>query len=253
MRGLMNIQYAIEGDIYVLEANPKASRTVPLVSKVLGIQMVPLVTKNMTLPMTGAESPLVGLKHHKVKHCGVKEAVFPFNMFPEVDPLLRPEMRSTGEVLGLADSFGLAFYRAQEAAKTKIPLSGAVFISVSDRDKAEVVDVVKEFAKQGFQIVAMSGTASLLRVHGIDCVQTKKLYEGAPNVLDEIKNKNINFIVHTPSGSLSTRQLYPQSRHQVRHLLCEDAAALGIKAVHEGGKEIEAKCLQEYHAQIQDK
>ena len=139
MRGLMNMQYAIEDDtISMLEANPRASRTVPLVSKVLGDQMVPLAKKIMTLPMTGAESPLVGLKHHKVKHCGVKEAVFPFNMFPEVDPLLRPEMRSTGEVLGLADSFGLAFYRAQEAAKTKIPLSGAVFISVSDRDKAEV-------------------------------------------------------------------------------------------------------------------
>ena len=259
VRGLMNMQYAIEGNtIYVLEANPRASRTVPLVSKVLGIQMVPLATKIMTLPLTGEQSPLIGLKHHKVNHCGVKEAVFPFNMFPEVDPLLGPEMRSTGEVLGLADSFGLAFYRAQEATKTKIPLSGTVFISVSDRDKAEVVDVAREFAVQGFKIVATSGTASLLREHGIDCVQTKKLYEGAPNVLDEIKNKKINFIVNTPAGSLSHHDDSYIRKAAIKYgifyattLAAAHAAVQGIKAVHEGGKEIEAKCLQEYHAQIQ--
>ncbi len=260
VRGLMNMQYAIEGNtIYVLEANPRASRTVPLVSKVLGIQMVPLATKIMTLPLTGAQSPLIGLKHHKVSHCGVKEAVFPFNMFPEVDPLLGPEMRSTGEVLGLADSFGLAFYRAQEATKTKIPLAGTVFISVSDRDKAEVVDVAREFAVRGFKIVATSGTASLLREHGIDCVQTKKLYEGAPNVLDEIKNRHINFIVNTPAGSLSHHDDSYIRKAAIKYgifyattLAAAHAAVQGIKAVQEGGKEIEAKCLQEYHAGIQE-
>ncbi len=136
VRGLMNMQYAIEdGKVYVLEANPRASRTVPLVSKVCNISMVPLATQIITSEFTGAPSPLGELKEREIPHYGVKEAVFPFNMFPEVDPLLGPEMRSTGEVLGLAKTVGEAFYKAQEATKSKLPLEGTVLISVSDRDK----------------------------------------------------------------------------------------------------------------------
>ena len=142
VRGLMNMQYAIEdGTVYVLEANPRASRTVPLVSKVCNISMVPLATQIITSEFSGAPSPLDGMKEKEIPYYGVKEAVFPFNMFPEVDPLLGPEMRSTGEVLGLADTVGEAFYKAQEATKSKLPLEGTVLISVSDRDKGEVVEV----------------------------------------------------------------------------------------------------------------
>ena len=139
VRGLMNMQYAIEnGKVYVLEANPRASRTVPLVSKVCNISMVPLATEIITMEFTGRPSPLNDLKEKKIPHYGVKEAVFPFNMFPEVDPLLGPEMRSTGEVLGLADNVGEAFYKAQEATQTCLPLEGTVLISVSNRDKNDV-------------------------------------------------------------------------------------------------------------------
>lgn len=134
--GLMNMQYAIEdGKVYVLEANPRASRTVPLVSKVCNIQMVQLATDIMTAPYTGRPSPVPALKEKKFAHYGVKEAVFPFNMFPEVDPVLGPEMRSTGEVLGISSDFGEAFYKAQEATQTKLPLSGSVLISINDRTK----------------------------------------------------------------------------------------------------------------------
>ena len=153
--GLMNMQYAIENDkVYVLEANPGASRTVPLVSKVCGIKMVPIATEIMTASITGRPSPVLSLKERKFNHYGVKEAVFPFNMFQEVDPLLGPEMRSTGEVLGMAKDFGTAFYKAQEATQTRLPLKGTVLISVNDRDKSELVEVAKGFYECGFDIIA---------------------------------------------------------------------------------------------------
>ena len=155
VKGLMNMQYAIEnGKVYVLEANPRASRTVPLVSKVCNIRMVPLAIDIVTSELTGRPSPVPALKEQNIPYYGVKEAVFPFNMFPEVDPLLGPEMRSTGEVLGLSKSFGEAFYKAQEATQTKLPLEGTVLISVSNRDKPEVVEVAADFAKAGFKIIA---------------------------------------------------------------------------------------------------
>ncbi len=153
VRGLMNMQYAIEdGKVYVLEANPRASRTVPLVSKVCNIQMVPIATDIITSELTGRPSPVPELKERTIPYYGVKEAVFPFNMFPEVDPLLGPEMRSTGEVLGLADTFGEAFYKAQEATQTVLPLEGTVLLSVNRADKAEVAEVAQDLVDAGFQL-----------------------------------------------------------------------------------------------------
>ena len=181
VRGLMNMQYAIEnGKVYVLEANPRASRTVPLVSKVCNISMVPLATEIITAEFTGKESPLKTLKEKKISHYGVKEAVFPFNMFPEVDPVLGPEMRSTGEVLGLADNVGEAYYKAQEATQSPLPLSGTVVISVSDRDKVDLIEVGKLFKEAGFEILATTHTFAMLQEAGIEAGKVLKLSEGRP-------------------------------------------------------------------------
>ena len=199
VRGLMNMQYAIENDtVYVLEANPRASRTVPLVSKVCNINMVKLATEIIMNPYTGKESPVVNLKDKQFSHYGVKEAVFPFNMFHEVDPLLGPEMRSTGEVLGMAECFGEAFYKAQEAAGSNIPLTGTVLISVSDKDKAEVVEVAKGFHQCGFKIMATGGTYDLIIANNIPAEKIFKLYQGRPNILDGVTNGEIDIIVNTP-------------------------------------------------------
>ncbi|MHC4344010.1 MAG: carbamoyl-phosphate synthase large subunit, partial [Planctomycetota bacterium] len=186
--GLMNIQYAIANDtVYVLEANPRASRTVPIVSKVCGLSMARAATQ----VMLGKKLADLDLKHRKIPHYGVKEAVFPFNMFPEVDPILGPEMRSTGEVLGLSESFGLAFYKAQKAAKQDLPSEGAVLITVADMDKKQAVDVAGEFAKLGFKIKATESTHRLLADKGIECEHILKMHEGRPNIVDAIKNGEI--------------------------------------------------------------
>ncbi|MCD7715784.1 MAG: carbamoyl-phosphate synthase large subunit [Lachnospiraceae bacterium] len=204
VRGLMNMQYAIEnGKVFVLEANPRASRTVPLVSKVCNIRMVPLATDIITSELTGRPSPVPGLKEQNIPNYGVKEAVFPFNMFPEVDPILGPEMRSTGEVLGISASYGEAFYKAQEATQTRLPLEGTVLISVSRRDKPEVVEVARSFAEDGFKILATGTTYDLLTENGIEAEKVKKLYEGRPNILDLITNGDIDLIVNTPVGKES--------------------------------------------------
>ena len=201
VQGLMNMQYAIEnGRVYVLEANPRASRTVPLVSKVCNIRMVPLATEIITAEITGRPSPVPGLKEQNIPYYGVKEAVFPFNMFPEVDPILGPEMRSTGEVLGLSASAGEAFFKAQEATQTRLPLSGTVLISVNRRDKAEVVEVGESFRRAGFRILATGTTCTLLNEAGIEAVRVKKLYEGRPNLLDLITNGEIDLIINSPVG-----------------------------------------------------
>ncbi len=201
VRGLMNMQYAIENDrVYVLEANPRASRTVPLVSKVCNIRMVPLATEIITADITGRPSPVPELKEQDIPYYGVKEAVFPFNMFPEVDPILGPEMRSTGEVLGLSVSVGEAFFKSQEATQTRLPLSGTVLISVNRRDKAEVVEVGRAFKEAGFKILATGNTCALLNEAGIEAKLVKKLYEGRPNVLDFITNGEIDLIINSPVG-----------------------------------------------------
>ena len=199
--GLMNMQYAIEDNkVYVLEANPRASRTVPLVSKVCNVRMVPIATEIITAEFTKKASPVPNLKEQTIPYYGVKEAVFPFNMFQEVDPILGPEMRSTGEVLGLSKTVGGAFFRAQEATQTKLPTSGSVLISVNKKDKAEIIDVAKGLEKANFKIYATGKTYELIREANIPCEKVKKQYEGRPNLLDLIANDEIDMVINSPVG-----------------------------------------------------
>ncbi|TLM80513.1 MAG: carbamoyl-phosphate synthase large subunit [Actinobacteria bacterium] len=250
--GLMNMQYAIsEGVVYVLEANPRASRTVPLVSKVCDIPMARLATR----VMLGAKLGDLGLEHRTVTHFGVKESVFPFNMFPEVDPLLGPEMRSTGEVLGLAGSYGLAFYKAQEATGTKLPDSGTVLITVAQRDRELVLPAARKFAELGFTIVSTSGTAAFLASQGIAAETMLKLHEGRPNIEDAVVNGEIHLIVNTPAGKSSEfDDSYIRKaaiKHRVPYITTTTAAlaaALGIEA-HRGTRD-GVRSLQSYHAGI---
>ena len=199
--GLMNMQYAIEGDtVFVLEANPRASRTVPLVSKVCGIKMVPIATDIITSELTGRPSPVAGMKERDIPYYGVKEAVFPFNMFPEVDPILGPEMRSTGEVLGISKSSGGAYFKAQEAAKTTIPLKGTVLLSINRQEKPEAPEVARILHENGFKIMATGSTYDLIVENGIPAEKVKKLYEGRPNILDHIANGDIQLIINSPAA-----------------------------------------------------
>lgn len=256
--GLMNIQYAIEGDtVYVLEANPRASRTVPLVSKVCGIQMVQIATEVMTAPLTGLPSPVPSLQEAHYAHYGVKEAVFPFNMFPEVDPVLGPEMRSTGEVLGLAPSFGEAFFKSQEATQTVLPLEGTVLISVSNRDKEELPAVAQAFLDAGFTLATTQGTHDYLTEQGIDSELVKKSFEGHPNLIDMIEQGDIAMVINTPSTSAESAadDSYIRKTAIKAHIpyMTTMAAALasaqGIKAVKEADKP-SVMSLQEIHARI---
>ena len=257
VKGLMNMQYAIEnGKVYVLEANPRASRTVPLVSKVCNIRMVPLATDIITSEITGRPSPVAGLKEQNIPNYGVKEAVFPFNMFPEVDPVLGPEMRSTGEVLGLSASYGEAFYKAQEATQTRLPLEGTVLISVSRKDKPEVAEIAKSFAEDGFKIIATGTTYDLIRENGIEADKVKKMYEGRPNVLDLITNGKIDLIVNTPVGKDSVHDdSYLRKaaiKAKIPYMTTMAAArttAKGIKYIKEHGSG-DVKSLQELHGEI---
>lgn len=260
VRGLMNMQYAIEnGKVYVLEANPRASRTVPLVSKVCNIRMVPLATDIITSELTGRPSPVPELKEQVIPNYGVKEAVFPFNMFQEVDPILGPEMRSTGEVLGLSHSYGEAFYKAQEAAQLKLPLEGTVLISVNRKDKAEVVEVAQIFADNGFHIVATGTTYDLITEAGIPAEKVKKLYEGRPNILDMITNGKIDLIVNSPVGKDSIHDDSYLRKAAIKAkipymttIAASKATAKGIAYIKAHGNE-SIKSLQELHSEIHDK
>ncbi|SEF92324.1 carbamoyl-phosphate synthase large subunit [Eubacterium ruminantium] len=258
--GLMNMQYAIEdGKVFVLEANPRASRTVPLVSKVCGIRMVPLATDIITSELTGRKSPVPELKDREIPYYGVKEAVFPFNMFQEVDPLLGPEMRSTGEVLGLSRSLGGAFFKAEEGAKADLPLEGTVLISVNKQDKEEVVDIAKSFANDGFKLVATEGTCKIINDAGIECERVKKLQEGRPNILDLITNGNIQLIVNSPIGKDSaTDDSYLRKAAikakipYITTIAAASAAADGIRHLKKH-KFSDVKSLQEWHKEIKEK
>jgi carbamoyl-phosphate synthase large subunit len=256
--GLMNIQYAIEdGTVYVLEANPRASRTVPLVSKVCGVPMVQVATEVMTMPFTGAPSPVPGLREAVYPHYGVKEAVLPFNMFPEVDPVLGPEMRSTGEVLGLADTFGEAFYKAQEATQPPLPLEGCVLMSVSDRDKPELVQVAREFVDAGFSIMATRGTHEALAAAGVASELVLKAAEGRPNLIDRILNGDVALVLNTPGASSASAadDAYIRQTAIKAHvpymttMAAGHATALGIAAVRERGS-AHVRSLQSYHEAI---
>lgn len=257
--GLMNMQYAIADDrVYVLEANPRASRTVPLVSKVCNISMARIATEIMMAAHDGKSYSISNLVSKKIPHFGVKEAVFPFNMFPEVDPILGPEMRSTGEVLGIADSFGLAYYKAQEATQSSLPLSGTVLISVNDQDKPAALETAREFAKIGFKIRATGGTHKFLQENGIKCEEIKKLAEGRPNIVDAVTNKELNLVINTPSGKRSKSDgsfiRKAAIKYKVPYLTTMAAAlasAKGIAAyIENNDKESKLKSLQEYHSDI---
>jgi len=257
VRGLMNIQYAIENDrVFVIEANPRASRTVPLVSKVCGVEMVPLATELIMAELTGQPSPVQGLQQRRAPYYGVKEAVFPFSMFPEVDPVLGPEMRSTGEVLGLADSFGAAFYKAQEATQTLLPTAGTVLLSVSDRDKAELPELLRDLTAAGFKLCATEGTYRAILEAGYEAKRVKKMREGRPNIADALLSHEIQLVINTPTGSAGHRDGREIRRTAIRAkvpyittMAAAMAAAQGILTMQrDGGAPVCS--LQELHARL---
>ena len=251
--GLMNMQYAVHLDrLYVLEANPRASRTVPLVSKVCNIQMARIATQLML----GKELESFDLKPSQFSHYGVKEAVFPFQMFPEVDPVLGPEMRSTGEVLGMASSYGLALFKAEEAAKQTLPTSGSVLITVHPEDRMKALEVAWRFKALGFRILATPGTHKFLGEREIDSEMILKLHQGRPNIADAIKNGEIQLIVNTPIGKLSAHDDSYIRKDAIKHnipyittLTAAMAAAEGIAAVQHGRPDV--RSLQSFHSEIQ--
>ena len=251
--GLMNIQYAIHDDVvYILEANPRASRTVPLVSKVCNIPMVRIATQLML----GKKLADLDIKLKHIPHFGVKEAVFPFNMFPEVDPVLGPEMRSTGEVLGMAESFGMAFYKAEEATQLILPSEGTVLITVTDRDKSLILSTAQQLKDLGFKILATKGTHQFLTEAGIDSEVVNKMQEGRPNLVDTMSNGGIQLVINTPerkAGADDDSYIRKAAiRHKVPYITTAAAAlaaARGIAAFKEGKREV--KSLQEYHKRIE--
>jgi carbamoyl-phosphate synthase large subunit len=251
--GVMNIQYAICQDkVYVLEANPRASRTVPLVSKVCNVPMARIATRLML----GAKLKDLGLQRKRIPHVGVKEVVMPFNMFPEVDPVLGPEMRSTGEVLGMAPSFGLAYFKAQEAAQPALPLQGTVFISVTDKEKPKVLDAARKFQELGFRLKATNGTCRYLRENGVKVELSYKIHEPQrPNILDEIKSKEIQLIINTPIGKASAfDDAYIRKaaiKYKVPYVTTTAAARASVQGIIEYRKgRAGVKSLQSYHADI---
>ncbi len=250
--GLMNMQYAILDDVvYVLEANPRASRTVPLVSKVCNVNMAGLATRLML----GERLSELALKHKTIPYFGVKEAVFPFSMFQEVDPLLGPEMRSTGEVLGMADSFGLAFAKAEEAAGQTLPLEGTVLITVAERDRELVLPAARAFSQMGFKIRATVGTHAFLTEQGIASESILKLHEGRPNIEDAIKNGEIQLVVNTPAGKSSEfDDSYIRKaaiRYRVPYITTTTAAkaAAGGIAARRAARGL-VRSLQSYHSAL---
>jgi carbamoyl-phosphate synthase large subunit len=252
--GLMNIQYAIyEDTVYILEANPRASRTVPLVSKVCNISMARIATQILL----GQKLSDSNLKKRTIRHYGVKEAVFPFNMFPAIDPLLGPEMRSTGEVLGLADSYGMAFFKSQEATQSPLPISGTVLITIADRDKNRIIPAARNFRDLGFTIISTGGTRKFLQENGIPAELILKVHQGRPNIVDAIKNKEIDLVVNTPAGRMSE---YDDSyirknaiKYKVPYITTTSAAFSATEGIRERQNgEYKVRSLQEYHSAIED-
>jgi len=252
--GLLNIQYAIYEDVvYILEANPRASRTVPLVSKVCDISMARIATQILL----GQKLSDFNLRNRSIKHYGVKEAVFPFNMFPAIDPLLGPEMRSTGEVLGMADSYGMAFFKSQEATQSPLPVQGTVLITIADRDKNRIIEFARNFRDMGFNILSTGGTKQFLEEHGIPATLILKVHEGRPNIIDAIKNGEIDLVVNTPAGRLSE---YDDSyirkdaiKYGIPYITTTSAALSATKGIKErqNGKYL-VRSLQDYHSAIED-
>ncbi|MGC9444822.1 MAG: carbamoyl-phosphate synthase large subunit [Candidatus Methanospirareceae archaeon] len=255
--GLMNIQYAIanNGEVYILEANPRASRTVPLVSKVTGVPIAKVATKVMLGTKLLDLLPSLERGDTKLPYYGVKEAVFPFNMFPDVDPLLGPEMKSTGEVLGMAPSYGLAFYKAEEAANMQLPTEGTVLISATDADKEEIRDVAERLSKLGFTVKATKGTKAFLAQHGLEAELAIKLGEGRPDITDDIRNRQINLVINTPAGGKGKHDdsyiRIAAIQHKVPYITTTAAAratVAGIETVKRGKADV--KAVQDYHQEL---
>ena len=250
--GLMNIQYAIADDVvYVLEANPRASRTVPLVSKVCNISMVQIATQLIL----GKKLSDLHIKPRKIRHFGVKEAVFPFPMFPEVDPVLGPEMRSTGEVLGMGDSFGHAYVKAEEAAQQRLPERGTVLVTVWEKDDPLLVEIARKFIELGFKLKATRGTHDILERQGISSDVILKMHEGRPNIVDAIKNGEIQLVINTPTGKLSQHDDSYIRKAAIKYripyittLAAAAAAMWGIATYSHGGMGV--RSLQSYHTDI---
>jgi carbamoyl-phosphate synthase large subunit len=251
--GLMNMQYAIENDtVYVIEANPRASRTVPLVSKVCDTQMARIATRLML----GASIADLDLRPKVIPHYGAKEAVFPFDKFPEVDPVLGPEMRSTGEVLGMASTFGLAYYKSQEAANARLPTEeGTLLVSLSEKPDS-AAKVISAFVKLGFRIIGTEGTILWLKEHGVPGEVVQKINEGRPNVLDAIVNRQVCLVINTPSARRDARADDASIRkaaikYKVPYLTtlaAAAAAAQGIRSARDSAGGV--KSIQAYHANI---
>jgi len=251
VRGLMNVQFAVKGDdVYVLEVNPRASRTVPFVSKAIGVPLAKLAAN----VMTGKSLRELGFTKEIVpKHFSVKEAVFPFLRYEGVDISLGPEMKSTGEVMGMDVDLGLAYAKSQMAAPPPLPTGGNVFVSVKDSDKEAVIPVVREFVKLGFRIISTSGTAATLAKAKIKVKKVFKLHEGRPNVLDRVKNGDINFIINTPSGKIPRehevmiRNAALAARIPIMTTVrAAQASANGIRSLQKS--KVQVRSLQEYHA-----
>ncbi|MEN6483700.1 MAG: carbamoyl-phosphate synthase large subunit [Syntrophobacteraceae bacterium] len=250
--GLMNVQFAIKGgEIYILEVNPRASRTVPFVSKAVGIPLAKLATK----VMLGKSLKELGFDREvEPRHVSVKEAVLPFSRFPNVDLLLGPEMKSTGEVMGIGYSFGVAFAKAQAAAGFNLPLKGTVFVSVHDHDKPGVIPVARKLVDLGFRLVATRGTAAHLQSNGIPASTVFKLKEGRPNVVDLIKNGEIQLLINTSLGKKTSSDSYEIRRTTLVYNIPYATTIAGAKAIADAVEELQrgdwdVKTIQEYHAQ----
>jgi len=249
--GLMNVQYAVrDNKVYVLEVNPRASRTVPFVSKAIGVPLAKLAAK----VMTGMTLKDLGFTEEKVpSYSSVKESVFPFNRFPGVDIMLGPEMKSTGEVMGIDDDFGRAYMKSQLAAGQNLPLKGRVFVSVRDKDKRAIVFIVKRLIDLGFQIIATSGTAKALKKGGIEVETVNKVYEGRPNILDYVKDAKISLVINTPSGRIPRAdEIKIRSTASMHNVPCittisgAQASVNGIEVLLK--KDLDVEPLQAYHS-----
>jgi carbamoyl-phosphate synthase large subunit len=247
----MNVQFAVKGhDVYILEVNPRASRTVPFVSKVIGVPLAKLAAR----VMVGEKLADLGFTREVIPpHMGVKEAVFPFAKFPGVDTLLGPEMKSTGEVMGIDTAFGVAFAKAQLGAGTVLPRDGTAFLSVQDADKADLLPVARRLVRCGFSLIGTHGTADYLRRHEVPIERINKVQDGAPHAVDAIRAGQIQLVINTPKGSGAHQDSFPLRRMALEcripyftTIAGAAAAAAGIEYLQQG--ELEVRSLQEYHA-----
>jgi carbamoyl-phosphate synthase large subunit len=248
--GLMNVQFAVKGqDIYILEVNPRASRTVPFVGKATGVPLAKIAAK----VMAGKTLKEVGFTEEKhIKHIAVKEAVFPFDRFHGVDTILGPEMKSTGEVMGIDEDFGLAFGKSQTSSGNRIPLSGKIFISLKDKDKEASVPIARKLIELGISVIATKGTAQYLRNNGLDVEVVNKVTEGRPHIVDLIKNKEIHFVINTVSGAQAQKDSFSIRESALQYRVPFTTTISGAKAAVNAiemlkKKRVHIKSIQEYH------